>query len=204
MPPNTIHQMYATNHLGGAALFNLLLKRVLIPSKTRVVAVGSMVHTSADISTRDLTGTVDEFSTGKFYANSKLFNTLWSLQVQKRFGPVGVTSNSLHPGAGLFTNLGREDASTPLKVTATICLGLFAPLLWLAGYSQTWHQGGVAELAACEAPEGGLYFHRNYLSTASPTALDEEVQRWLWEETQRLLAEAAATHDLPPDIALAV
>lgn len=193
---------YGTNHIGGAALFNLLLQKTLLPSKTRVVAVGSLVHTNADIKVgSDVSGKIEEFSTVKFYSNSKFFNTGWADQIQKRYSAKGVTANSCHPGSGLFTNLGRGDASTAMRVTVSCLVTVLYPLLWVVGFAQSWHDGGVAELAACEASEGGIYFYRHYPSTPSEAAQNEGIQLWVWNETKRLLAEAAKSFNLPPEIA---
>ena len=196
------------NHFGGVALFNLLLQSVLIPSKTRVVSVGSLVHTNATITPKnfrniDLTGIKDEtYSIAGRYADSKLLNHLWGFQVQKRYyEKYGISCNSLHPGSGLFTNLGRRDASTAFRMVLEPLLGIVSPVLGCCGFFQTWHDGGLAELAACELTEGGKYLYRQYPSTASPTALDEEVQNWCWDETKRILKECAEKHNLPLEIA---
>lgn len=200
--PQGLEETYSTNHFGGAALFNLLLTKTLLPCKTRVVAVGSLVHNNANvIQGHDLTGTLNTFSTAGYYANTKLFNTLWSFEVNKRFAAQGVTSNSVHPGSGLFTNLGRGDASTLLKCVITPILACLAPLLWCCGFFQTWHDGGVAELAAAEAAQGGLYFYRHKVSTASKAARDEALQVWLYEQTNATLRQLADKYNLPLEIA---
>jgi hypothetical protein len=205
--PQGLEETIGVNHFGGAALFNLLLKPVLIPSRTRVVAVGSLVHNNATFTAQnyrdvDLTGIKDaSFSVAARYADSKLLNHLWGFAVHKRFADKGVTCNSVHPGSGLFTNLGRRDASAGFKMVITPLLGLLSPFLWCCGFFQTWHDGGVAELAAAEAESGGTYFYRHYPSTASATATNDEVQNWAWDETKRILADIAAKHNLPADIA---
>ena len=184
-------------------MFNLLLTKTLIPSKTRVVAVGSLVHNNGKVVQRshDMTGVSASFSATQFYANSKLFNTLWSFQVNQRYSAQGVTSNSVHPGSGLFTNLGREDASTLLKCCILPFLYCFAPLFWLFGFFQTWHDGGVANVAAAEYAEGGHYFYRHRVSRASATARDVALQEWVFDETNRILKEIAAKYNLPAEIA---
>lgn len=203
-----LEEVVGVNHFGGVALFNLLLKSVLIPSKTRVVAVGSLVHKNSTINrdnyrTIDLTGTKEEtFNITDRYADSKLLNTLWGFQVQKRYyEKYGISCNSVHPGSGLFTNLGRRDASTAFRMAIVPLLGILTPVLWCIGFFQTWHDGGVAELAACELTEGGKYLYRQYPSIASPTAQDENIQNWCWDETKRILKESAEKHNLPPEIA---
>lgn len=208
--PHGFEETYATNHFGGVALFNLLFKNTLVPSLTRVIAVGSIVHTNASITLNELTSIVKHdisgastpFSPVVMYSNSKLFNTLWAYQVQKRYyTQYGITCNSLHPGSGLFTNLGRGDASTCLRCLITPILILITPFAWLIGFFQTWRQGGIAELAAAEVKDGGIYLFRDKPSVSSKTSLDLDTQEWLWKETERLLHEAAMKHGLPMSIA---
>jgi len=196
-------ETYGVNHFGGVALFNLLLERTLIPSHTRVVAVGSMIHSSAKQVTtdHDLTGNTN-FSTFNNYAASKLFNTLWALYADKLYSGRGVTVTSGHPGSGLFTGLGRGDATPLFKAAITPVLYLLAPLAWMVGHFQTWHDGGVAELAMCECPEGGVYFDKHRRASPSEQALDVQLQTWLWNRTQVLLLEASLKYGLTADISL--
>ena len=197
-----IETTYLTNHIAGAALFNLLLKDTIIPSKTRVVAVSSVMHTMGTFKVGDdITGKALPYDLTKWYSNSKLFNALWGFQVQKRYSSVGVTCNSLHPGSGLFTNLGREDASPLFRAIITPFLYFISPFAWLFGMAQTWHQGGVAELAACEAAKGGQYLWRHRPYEACKTAKDEELQNYLWDETRRVLQDLAQKYSLPKEIA---
>lgn len=202
MSPQGIEETYSTNHFGGAALFNMLLEKTLIPCKTRVVAVGSLVHMNSNVILgHDLTGTLNSFSTASYYADTKLFNTLWSFEINKRFAAQGVTSNSVHPGSGLFTNLGRTDASTFLKCMITPLLVCLSPLLWCCGFFQTWYDGGIAEVAAAEATEGGLYFYRHKVSLASVKARDEVLREWLYTQTNENLRQLAIKYNLPMEIA---
>jgi len=185
LSPQGFEATYATNHFGGAALFNLLAASgVFAPERPcRVVAVGSMARAAANAraGTTDLTGVGEPFSSGTFYGNSKLFNHLWSFQVDKRFRARGVTSNSLHPGSGLFTGLGRTDAGLLLRYTLVPLLALLSPLMWVVGLSQSWHDGGVAEAAAADDASSPHYFYRhNKLGAAPPEMADEKAQAWLW------------------------
>ena len=113
-----------------------------------------------------------------------------------------MTANSVHPGAGLYTGLGPKGALAWL-LRATL-VPLLTPLLWLVGFSQTWREGGVAELAAADAAQGGLYFHRHWEAQASAAVRDAATGEWVWAETQRVLREAAAKHGLPAGIAAPV
>ena len=130
-----IELTYQTNHFGGVALFNLLLPRVLLPSKSRVVFVGSLVHANGkfEIGKSDLTGVDGPFSGVQYYNNSKLLNSLYAFQVNKRFSQNGITCNSVHPGSGLFTNLGRGEISCFTRAAVASLLTIFYPVFWLIG-----------------------------------------------------------------------
>ena len=208
LSPQGLELTYATNHFGGAALFNLLAAEGVLAQDRpcRVVAVGSLARAAANVRVgiTDLSGQAEPFSSATMYGNSKLMNHLWSFQVDKRYRSIGVTSNSLHPGSGLFTGLGRTDASALLRYTLVPLLALLSPLMWVVGFAQTWHDGGVAEAAAADDASSPHYFYRHIKSAQVPPEMgDEALQEWLWAETQRLLREAAAKHGLPATIAAA-
>ena len=193
-PLTGVELTVATNHLGHAALFNLLLPR-LRRDGTRVVAVSSIVHSSG---VQAVGAPLDAAHGWAAYCNSKLLNSLWAREVQRRFSAQNVTCTHGHPGSGLFTTLGGKQVI--LRNTVMLIL---APILWLCGMSQTWHEGGIAELACAEAPTAGGYFYRQYPATASAAARDDALSAYVWQETQRLLAKAAAEHGLPAAIACA-
>ena len=186
------------NHLGHAALFNALLPR-LKASRTRVVAVGSAAHASGKLAAG---APLDAASGLQAYANSKLLNTVWGFEVQRRFAAEGVTCNSVHPGSGLYTGLGLGGGSTLAAALRYTLMPLITPLMWVLGHSQTWAEGAAAELAAADAAEGGQYFARCAPAAASAAARDPDLAAYVWEETQRLLREAARAHSLPPELAL--
>ena len=125
---------------------------------------------------------------------------MWAFEVQRRFCHRGITSNSGHPGSGLYTGLGG--ASTLATVLRATLIPLLTPLLWIFGFSQSWHEGGVAELAACDTPTGGLYLYRAQVSEASAGARDAAACAWVWTETQRILRVAAAKHGLNSALSL--
>ena len=186
---------YATNHFGGVALVNLLLNHGIfsVEKPCRVVVVGSIARNASKVVAKktDLHGLEDPFNSTTFYGNSKLFNHLWSFQLDKRFkASHGVSSNSVHPGSGLFTNLGRTDASSCFAATIVPILGCLTPFLYCCGFSQTWNDGGDAEIAAAEHPTSPHYFYRHWVIEKTPNEMaDEDLQVWLYETTERILRE---------------
>ncbi|MFJ8717601.1 oxidoreductase [Streptomyces violaceus] len=100
---------FGTNHLGHFALTNLLLPHIT----DRVVTVSSGAHRwgGATIGFDDLDLTAD-YSPRRAYAQSKLANLLFTLELQRRLAESGSTVRALaaHPGYSA-TNLQSHAAS---------------------------------------------------------------------------------------------
>ena len=196
--PQGFEMTAATNHFGHAALFNVLLDVLRASAPCRVVSVASSLHAAGRVSKEDLEQlNARFFSPVGIYSNTKLFNVIWSAEVERRFGSEGITCNSVHPGSDAFTGIYRG-----LPLLGRLALRALAPLMFLTGSAQTAHQGAKAELAAALAPAGGKYYYRSWAWTPSGRARNPVVSVWLWTETQRRLAQAAASHGLPQSLAL--
>lgn len=104
---------FGTNHLGHFALTNLLLPHIT----DRVVTVASGAHRWADgrIRFEDLSWT-SGYDPGRAYAQSKLANLLFTLELQRRLTESGspVRSLAAHPGYAA-TNLQSHAASPVMK-----------------------------------------------------------------------------------------
>lgn len=84
-----------TNHLGHFALTNLLLPHVT----GRVVTVSSQAHRRGSVEPDDLHWTARRYSRAGAYAQSKLANLLFSLELQRRIPPERrLLSVAAHPG----------------------------------------------------------------------------------------------------------
>ena len=92
-----LESQFATNHIGHFLMVQNLLP-VLVQSKARVVSVSSLAHTF--VSGIDFNTIHDENSYDKVkaYGVSKLSNVLFASELARRYGAVGVTSYSVHPG----------------------------------------------------------------------------------------------------------
>lgn len=121
---------FGTNHLGHFVLTGLLLPALLAGTRPRVVTVASIAHKSA---TAGVLGanSEDPYVSHEAYANSKLANLLFALELQRLSAARGLdlTSVAAHPGlaaTGLIsdpegaggTRLGRNLALAFAKVLA--------------------------------------------------------------------------------------
>ena len=98
---------FGTNHLGHFALTNLLLPRIT----ARVVTVASTAHRSGELDLDDLSWSRRRYRPMAAYAQSKLANLLFTLELQRRLSAAGspVRALAAHPGAaasGLNRHLG--------------------------------------------------------------------------------------------------
>jgi NAD(P)-dependent dehydrogenase (short-subunit alcohol dehydrogenase family) len=91
------------NHLGHFALTNLLLPKIT----GRVVTVASTAHRTGAIDFDDLNWVARPYRRGAAYAQSKLANLLFTLELQRRLEASGsaVIATAAHPGWA-STNLG--------------------------------------------------------------------------------------------------
>lgn len=91
--------VFGVNHLGHFAFTAGLLPSMLGSPGSRVVTVSSLSHRFGTIRWSDLTGE-RRYSKAGAYAQSKLANLLFALELQRRLARAGTTTSSLavHPG----------------------------------------------------------------------------------------------------------
>ncbi|MBG0814149.1 oxidoreductase [Planomonospora sp. ID82291] len=179
-------RQFGVNHLGHFALTGLLLPELLARPGARVVTVTSGLHRSGRMDFDDLMG---ERRYGRFsaYAQSKLANVLFALELHRRAGTAGTELVSVlaHPGVAR-TNLART--GDPLR-------GLLVTLATLTAQSAA--AGALPSLYAAAAPgvSGGDFFgpdgfaeRRGHPTRVSPAAraLDRDAARRLWEASEAL------------------
>jgi NAD(P)-dependent dehydrogenase (short-subunit alcohol dehydrogenase family) len=181
---------FGTNHLGHYALTGRLLPALLEAPAPRVVAVASIAHFrgKADV----LDGNPRErYRPEPAYANSKLANVLFALELQRRAAAHGtaLTSTAAHPGVSA-TNL----------VTSTQGMGaipgvrlLAPPVLRLLFQSAA--AGAMPSLYAATEAEPGSYSGPQSLretrgrvgpARLNPLARDERLAGQLWDLSEEL------------------
>ncbi|MCB1691643.1 MAG: SDR family oxidoreductase [Pseudomonadales bacterium] len=160
-------------HFGHFALVTKLLERILESDDPRVVMVSSESHRSPkklDFDRFPLTES--SFSTLTAYGQAKLANVLFANELQRRYGPQGLSACSLHPGALITTEIGRYAGF----------LGLLIKLL--SPFTKNPDQGASTTVycaARAKADEiRGNYFSHCQRVAASEEARDPEVANRLW------------------------
>ena len=150
---------FAVNYLSGFLLARLLLPLLKASAPSRIVNVASLGQHSIDFDdvmlTKGYTGT-------RAYAQSKLAQIMFTIDLARELEGSGVTVNSLHPATYMNTTMVREGGITPVS---------------------TVEQGGEAilHLAAGDdmADKTGLFFNGMREAQANPQAYDDSARKRL-------------------------
>lgn len=150
---------FAVNHLAPFALTLGLLP--LIPAGGRVVNVSSVAHSRGRIDWGSLRS-LERYDAYRAYAQSKLMNVMFTLDLQARRPDLAV--NSLHPGV----------VSTKLLTDG---FGMQGPDSLSAGAATSVWLASSPETAALR----GTYCARSQVARHAAAAEDVETRRRLWE-----------------------
>jgi NAD(P)-dependent dehydrogenase (short-subunit alcohol dehydrogenase family) len=150
---------FAVNYLSGFLLAHLLLPLLKASAPSRIVNVASLGQHPIDFAdvmlTRGYTGT-------RAYAQSKLAQIMFTIDLAQELAGSGVTVNSLHPATYMNTTMVREGGITPIS---------------------TVEQGGEAilHLAVGDdvAGKSGLFFNGMQQAQANPQAYDQVARQRL-------------------------
>ena len=181
---------FGTNHLGHFVLTGLLLPWLLRNADARVVTVSSVAHFGASTDVLRAND-VGSYRPQRTYANSKLANLLFAVELQHRAAAYGtsLTSTAAHPGmcaTGLFTD--------PEGMGAIGAVRVFAPAV-VRVFLQSAAAGALPVLyAASVAPPGSYTGPQHFRETRgsigparlSRLAADEALARRLWSVSEDL------------------
>lgn len=148
-------RQFGTNHLGHFALTAHLWPLIVAGSAKRIVNLSSRAHHMADVDLDDPNFERRAYDPWVSYGQAKTANVLFSVELERRYGPSGIHAYAVHPG-GIETNLGRhltEEMRAALMARVTRSDSGFA---W-----KTIPQGAATSCWAATAPElagaGGVY-----------------------------------------------
>ena len=182
-------RQFATNYLGPFALTMLLLPSIKPVVDSRVVTVSSSASNQGKIEFDNLQSERAYKPMSQAYAQSKLADLIFSLELQRRLKALGspILSTAAHPGYAV-TNLQADHLPLGLK----ILIATMKPFL-----SQDAAHGALPTLYAAVSPDavaGGYYGPdgiaelKGYPAPVPvpKNALDETVAKRLWVESERL------------------
>jgi NAD(P)-dependent dehydrogenase (short-subunit alcohol dehydrogenase family) len=143
---------FAVNYLSGFLLAYLLLPLLKASAPSRIVNVASLGQHPLDFDDVMLTR---GYSGSRAYAQSKLAQIMFTIDLARRLEGTGVTVNALHPATYMNTTMVREGGITPIS---------------------TVEQGGdaILHLAVGDdvAASSGLFFNGLRPAQANPQAYD--------------------------------
>lgn len=176
---------FAVNHLGHFGLTIGLLPALSAAGNARVVSVSSSAHQISPVIFEDIHFQRRRYDPLSAYGQSKTANILFAVAATRHWRGMGVTANSLMPGA-IATNLQRHlgGMKTPLEQRKTPQEGAATSVL-LAAWPALEGIGGryFADCNEAEAlPEG-----ERDMARVAPYALDPAAAERLWAESLRLL-----------------
>lgn len=194
---------FATNHLGHFALATGVYEALAAAGDARVVSVSSSAHAASPIVFDDLFFERRDYTPGLAYGQSKTANSLFAVELTRRWADDGVTANALMPG-GVWTPLQRHWSDETRSANEEQArqaeeAGLF--------HMKTPEQGAATSVFLATSPQvagiGGRYFEDcgeaevvdelHGIHGVMPHALDPAAARRLWDVSEELLAAARAT-----------
>ncbi len=180
-----LEKTFATNHLSAFLLTQMLMPLLKAAAQkagqARVVTVASNAHLAGRIDFNQLE-VRSRYNSFQAYADSKLMNVLFSLELDRRLKHEGfaqITSNCLHPGV-VRTGFGVGGRGLFEKV-----FSLFRPFMVSA------EQGAATSiyLASSAQVQGisGQYFSNQRPQTPAKIARDESIAAKLWEVSESIV-----------------
>ncbi|WP_426609598.1 SDR family NAD(P)-dependent oxidoreductase [Bradyrhizobium sp. McL0616] len=150
---------FAVNYLSGFLLAYLLLPLLKVAAPSRIVNVASLGQHPIDFDDVMIT---KGYSGSRAYAQSKLAQIMFTVDLAAELKDAGITVNSLHPATYMNTTMVRAGGITPMS---------------------TVEQGGAAILHLVEgddvARRSGLFFNGMNEARANPQTYDADARKRL-------------------------
>jgi NAD(P)-dependent dehydrogenase (short-subunit alcohol dehydrogenase family) len=150
---------FAVNYLSGFLLAHLLLPLIKAAAPSRIVNVASLGQHPIDFDDLMIT---KGYNGSRAYAQSKLSQIMFTIDLAEELKGFGVTVNSLHPATYMNTTMVRAGGITPIS---------------------TVEQGGAAILHLATgddvAGKSGLFFNGMNEAKANPQAYDAAARQRL-------------------------
>lgn len=147
---------FAVNYLSGFLLARLLLPLLKAAAPSRIVNVASLGQHPIDFDDVMIT---KGYSGSRAYAQSKLSQIMFTIDLAAEIKDAGITVNSLHPATYMNTTMVRAGGITPMS---------------------TVEQGGAAILHLVQgddvAGKSGLFFNGFNEARANPQAYDADAR----------------------------
>ena len=193
-PPKTLNSQgyeiqFAVNHLS-----HMLLTLKLIPllekiKNSRIVTVTSLAQFFGKVGWKNLKAE-NYYNKQESYANSKLANIMFALELSEKLKEKHILSLAAHPGIAK-TNLFNAQRPNPSKIEK-LSLDLFSPIF------QSAEMGALPQLyaATSDSVNSGEHYGPKFnfrghpkLSKTSPAALNIIERKSLWSKSLEIIKE---------------
>ncbi len=169
-----IELMFATNHLGGFLLTNLLMPALKASKNARILTLTAPSTVKLDFS--DLQG-AQHFSALHAFGASKMCNLLFSFALARHLEGTQIKANAIHPGV-MRTHL-MQHAALPLRLITRIM-----------GTNPVKSAGPIVDFALdSNSAWNGELIKRGKSAKVSLYARDAQMQEKLWQESKSLLKD---------------
>lgn len=179
LSPDHIEMTIATNHFSYFLLSMLLLDQLKASPEARIVNVSSGSNRHGSINLESFTDDKG-YNIMRAYAQSKLANILFTIQLSKILSDTNITVNCLHPGR-VRTDIGKKN---------TGWLASTAWSLFLKLSSVTVEEGAKTSIYLASSPEvkniTGKYFSECKVDSYNKSADDPALQEALWNKSLEL------------------
>lgn len=172
-----LEKTFAVNHIGYFLFTHLLLDSIKESDYARIINISSEAHRSGTFDENDIQ-LRNGFKPLKAYANSKLYNILFTNRLARELEGSTVTANAVHPGF-VHTNFGRQGSF------------MMKSMMFLARPFMISAKKGARTgiyLASSDEVEGvnGAYFKNSKAATPSRQARDTSAADQLWDMSLKL------------------
>lgn len=193
-PPKTLSAQgyeiqFAVNHLSHMLLTIKLLPLIEKKSESRIVTVTSGAQFFGKVGWNNIKAD-KYYNKWESYANSKLANIMFALELNLKLNSKNIASMAAHPGIAK-TNLFLAQKPSPSKIER-LSLGLFSP------FFQSAEMGALPQLYAATSKNAktGDHYGPKYnfrgppkLSPTAPIAKDEKERGILWDKSYEIIKD---------------
>jgi NAD(P)-dependent dehydrogenase (short-subunit alcohol dehydrogenase family) len=180
-----LEKTFAVNYLGHYALTRLLLKHLQKATAPRILNVSSGAHRYARGLRWDDLGLERSWGQLAAYAQSKLAQVLFTRELARRYGEVGVFSHAVRPGLVRTAFYRQKGFPPPLERL----VGVYVKLLGMPPA-----RGAATSIFLASSPEAlrsnGLFWLKCKPQRPSRAATDDEAARRLWLLSEQLVEKS--------------